>query len=44
MNPIRNKKDLEATVDEIRNFSYSYLEKYCFHLFCFGIWVLEYDL
>ena len=28
MNPIKNKKDLEASIDEIRNFSYSYLEKY----------------
>ena len=28
MNPIKNKKDLEATVDEIRNFAYLYLEKY----------------
>ena len=28
MNPIKNKKDLEATIDEIRNFSYSYLGKY----------------
>ena len=28
MNPIKNKKDLEATIDQIRNFSYSYLEKY----------------
>ena len=28
MNPIRNKKDLEATIDDIRNFAYSYLEKY----------------
>ena len=28
MNPIRNKKDLEATIDELRNFSYAYLEKY----------------
>ena len=28
MNPIKNKKDLEATVDEIRNWSFSYLEKY----------------
>ena len=28
MNPIKNKKDLEATIDEIRNFAYSYLEKY----------------
>ena len=28
MNPIKNKKDLEATIDTIRNFAYSYLEKY----------------
>ena len=28
MNPIKNKKDLEATIDEMRNFAYSYLEKY----------------
>ena len=28
MNPIKNKKDLEATVDQIRNFAYSYIEKY----------------
>ena len=28
MNPIKNKKDLEATIDEIKNFAYSYLEKY----------------
>ena len=28
MNPIKNKKDLEATIDEIRNFAHSYLEKY----------------
>ena len=28
MNPIKNKKDLEATIDEIRNYAYSYLEKY----------------
>ena len=28
MNPIKNKKDLEASIDEIRNFSYSYVEKY----------------
>ena len=28
MNPIKNKKDLEATIDEIRNFAYLYLEKY----------------
>ena len=28
MNPIKNKKDLEATIEEVRKFSYSYLEKY----------------
>jgi len=28
MNPIKNKKNLEVTVDVIRNFAYSYLEKY----------------
>tara|TARA_B110000014_G_C19899957_1_gene465630 strand:+ start:277 stop:690 length:414 start_codon:yes stop_codon:yes gene_type:complete len=28
VNSIRNKKDLEATIDELRNFSYAYLEKY----------------
>ena len=28
MNPIKNKKDLEATIDEIRNFAYLYLDKY----------------
>ena len=28
MNPIRNKKDLEATIEELRNFAYNYLEKY----------------
>ena len=28
MNPIKNKKDLEDTIAEIRNFAYSYLEKY----------------
>ena len=28
MNPIKNKKDLEGTIDEIRNFAYSYIEKY----------------
>ena len=28
MNPIRNKKDLEATIEELRNFAYAYLEKY----------------
>ena len=28
MNPIKNKRDLETTIDEIRNFSYTYLQKY----------------
>ncbi len=28
MNPIKNKKDLETIIDELRNSSYSYLEKY----------------
>jgi len=28
MNPIKNKKDLEATIEDIRTFAYSYLEKY----------------
>ena len=28
MNPIKNKKNLEATIDDIRNLAYSYLEKY----------------
>ena len=28
MNPIKNKKDLETTIDEIRNSAFSYLEKY----------------
>ena len=28
MNPIKNKKDLEGTIDYIRNLAYSYLEKY----------------
>ena len=28
MNPIKNKKDLESTIHDIRNFPYSYLEKY----------------
>ena len=28
MNPIKNKKDLETTINEIRNFAYAYLEKY----------------
>ena len=28
VNPIKNKKDLETTIDEIRNLAYNYLEKY----------------
>jgi len=28
VNPIKNKKDLETTIDEIRNFAHTYLEKY----------------
>ena len=28
MNPIKNKKDLEATIDDIKNYAYQYLEKY----------------
>ena len=28
MNPIKNKKDLMTTIDDIRNFAHSYLEKY----------------
>ena len=28
MNPIKNKKNLEETISEIRNFAYSYIEKY----------------
>ena len=28
MNPIKNKKNLEATIDDIRNLAYLYLEKY----------------
>ena len=28
MNPIKNKKDLEATIDELRKFAYGYIEKY----------------
>jgi len=28
MNPIKNKKNLDITIDQIRNFAYSYLEKY----------------
>jgi len=28
MNPMKNKKDLETTIEEIENFAYNYLEKY----------------
>ena len=28
MNPIKNKKDLETTIEQIRNYAYTYLEKY----------------
>ena len=28
MNPIKNKKNLETLVDEIRNLAYTYIEKY----------------
>tara|TARA_X000000368_G_scaffold414442_1_gene404306 strand:- start:173 stop:733 length:561 start_codon:yes stop_codon:yes gene_type:complete len=28
VNPIKNKKDLETTINDIRNLSFSYLEKY----------------
>ena len=28
MNPIKHRQNLEATIDDIRNFAYSYLEKY----------------
>ena len=28
MNPIKNKNDLETTINEIRNFAYAYLKKY----------------
>jgi len=28
MNPIKNQKNLETKIDEIRNFSYAYIEKY----------------
>ena len=28
MNPTKNKKDLETTIEDIRNFAYSYIEKY----------------
>jgi len=28
VNPIKNKKDLETTIDELRNFAYAYLDKY----------------
>ena len=28
MNPIKNKKDLQSIIDEIKNFAYSYLKRY----------------
>ena len=28
MNPIKNKKNLERTIDDIRNFAFSYMQKY----------------
>ena len=28
MNPIKNKKDLDTKINELRNFAYAYLEKY----------------
>ena len=28
MNPIKNKKDLETTIDELRNFAYDYIARY----------------
>ena len=28
MNPIKNKKDLETSIDDIKKYAYSYLEKY----------------
>jgi len=28
VNPIKNKKDLETTIEELRTYSYAYLEKY----------------
>ena len=28
MNPIKNKKNLEATINDIKNLAHSYLEKY----------------
>ena len=28
MNPIKNKKDLEASIEEIKKFAYAYLDKY----------------
>ena len=28
MNPTKNKKDLETTINDVRNFAYSYLDKY----------------
>ena len=28
MNPIKNKKNLETTIEQIRNLAYGYIEKY----------------
>ena len=28
MNPTKNRKNLEGVIEDIRNFAYSYLEKY----------------
>ena len=28
MNPIKNKKNFESSVEEIRNIAYAYIEKY----------------
>ena len=28
MNPIKNKKDLETTINDLRGIAYDYLEKY----------------
>ena len=28
MNPIKNKKDLETTINALREYAYAYLEKY----------------
>ena len=28
MNPIKNNKDLQSSIEELRNFAYKYLEKF----------------